>query len=135
MLRRWAQGLLALIFVLGLVQGSVSLAPLAGSVRDIDKSLSAADHSLQPITQSLQKTLETPAARSDAQGKRDREREVGGGDDKLGVVLAALLIFVGALLPARERSPITRFGFADAHPASRPWTAGRCPTGPPALTA
>ena len=133
MTRGWANGFLAVLFIVTLIQGnllprsmtlSFAVALAAGPLSFIQLDGS------QPAARFSEKGIEPATSRPSGQTKRDRE---GGGDEP--TLLPSLLVVAIALfyaLPLRG-SDVVRALRIGLTPEGRYREAGRCPTGPPGI--
>lgn len=126
MMRGWAYGFLALLFLVTLVQGSQS----SRGNRSLVANPNSPAGEYRPATRFAGWGSDPAVIRALAQGKRDRD---GNGDEPSS--LPTLLVVAIALfyaLPLRG-SDIVRALRIGLTPEGRHREAGRCPTGPPAF--
>ncbi|MFY8092739.1 MAG: hypothetical protein ACOVN0_04575 [Niveispirillum sp.] len=134
MLRGWAHGLLALLFMVMAVQGGLLLRSDIRTSAQLPQSPS--QHFLTgqalPASQAPDRGVEVAAGLSRPLGHGKREHEADGDDP---VTLPTLLVVAIALfyaLPLRG-SDVARALHIGLTPEGRHREAGRCPTGPPAF--
>jgi hypothetical protein len=133
MMRSWAQGLLAILFTVTLVQGSLfprgALQSFASSLLTVPLfSLSPEEKQSSP--RFSDKGIEPSSSRNYGSAKRDRE--VDGDDPSLLPTLLVVAIALFYALPLRG-SDVVRALRIGLTPEGRHREAGRCPTGPPGL--
>lgn len=134
MLRGWAHGLLALLFMVMAVQGGLLLR--SGNFVSVQLPQPLSLHFLTgqalPASQTSDRGVEVAATTSRPVGHGKRERDAAGDDP---VTLPTLLVVAIALfyaLPLRG-SDVARALRIGLTPEGRHREAGRCPTGPPAF--